>query len=274
MRKEDKDFSGKEFRRSHLSEYSTLRDGVNNKRRVLLCLCFLILLLSVGLVCPYKSYGKIQLPIKIDFKLTQPARPSKPLTLKVAATSRVPFTTGRIILAIPPIGTEPSREIELWSGGSDTPATKTLEHITPALEVGEYRFIVIFEITPQRAGVRTMRVVKKLFVDVRTHAVFSSNVSFTQIKRIELKKELERRGLSNLPDAQLKSLAPDILKKIKELNKLEVVKEPSVPSTDKTIRKKVKEEQSNANQKSFSEPLPSVKPPETNITNEEKGKGY
>jgi len=98
-----------------------------------------------------------------------------------------------------------------------------LEYIIPILPIGKYQFRVTFEFTQQHKESRIMKVGKNLYVDSRTDVILSSNVSFTQIKRIELKNELERRGLSNLPETQQKTLAPDLMRQLDELNKLETV---------------------------------------------------
>jgi len=194
----------------------------------LLSMVLRVIVLGSFLVFPaYKSHAKIQLPAGITLELAEPTTPGQPLIFLVTVTSKIPLSTGSVTLTIPPIGTEPSHNIVLWSGSADAPTTRSLEYTIPALPTGKYEFRVSFQLTPTSEGAGTIRVGQNLYVDARTTSILSSNVSFTQIRRLELKNELERRGLSTMPETQQKALAPDLKRQIEELGRLEIVTPPS-----------------------------------------------
>ncbi len=186
-----------------------------------------LIVLGLFFIFSCETHGKIKLPAEVILELDQPANPGEPLILIVSAISKVPFNSGQITMTLPPTDTEPSRDILLWSGSADNPLTQTIKHNISVLSVGTYQFRVTFEFTPQSNRAQVMRVSKKLYIDIQSDAIQSSNISFTHIKRLELKKELDRRGLSGLPAAQQKTLASDLIKQINELNKLETIPQPS-----------------------------------------------
>ncbi len=117
----------------------------------------------------------------------------------------------------------------------------------PPLPVGRYHFVAILEFTPDRDNAEKLVLSESLYIDVRGDKILSSNVSFRQIERLELYRELEHRvmrslspgsttanakmtaryrelieaanpGLIESEIARLKATDPDVARRIMELN--------------------------------------------------------
>ena len=154
-----------------------------------------------------KSYGKIKLPAEIFIDLVQTDTIGGPAAIIVSASSTIPVSSGVITLKVPQIGTEPDSTEVLWSGTPSGFVTETAEYIVDTLPVGKYRFIAIFEFTPNRENAEKLVLSKSLYLDVRPATILSSNISFNHIKRVELWMELEERVLMNLR-SELKTTGP------------------------------------------------------------------
>ena len=198
-----------------------------------------------------ESHGKIRLPAELFIDLAQTDNVGAPVTIIVSAMSTVPVSSGVITLRVPQIGTEPNSTEVLWSGTPSGFVAETAEYMVDALPVGQYRFIAIFEFTPNRENAEKLVLSKSLYLDVRPATILSSNISFNHIKRVELWMELEERVLMSLrPElattgpktmahkmadiealapgiiaskiAELRVTDPDVARRIMELNPLKV----------------------------------------------------
>ena len=198
-----------------------------------------------------KSHGKIRLPAELFIDLAQTDSIGDPVAIIVSASSLIPLGSGVITLRVPQIGTEPESTEVLWSGTPSGFVAETAEYMVDALPVGKYRFIAIFEFTPNRENAEKLVLSKSLYLDVRLTKILSSNISFNHIKRVELWMELEERVLMSLrPElattgpktmankiadiealapgiiaskiAELRLTDPDVARRIMELNRLKV----------------------------------------------------
>lgn len=189
-----------------------------------------------------KRYGKITVPAEVTMELADSSNPGGPVTILVLASSQIPVGSGAITLKVPPVGEIPAEKLVLWSGAPSDFVTESVEYVIDALPAGEYRFGAIFEFTPDSDNAGTLFASKSLYLDVRPDKILSSNVSFDQIKRIELWNELEQRVRTELRTstrsislqaakpldkdiiasriAELKVSDPEVARRIMELNRV------------------------------------------------------
>lgn len=179
----------------------------------------IIVFLGIGIMST-ELLSKIKLPGEIKITIQENPVYGEPLAINIVAVSKIPFKNGHIEIIIPELGNFSSQKVELWSGNSPNgPMEKHLKYLLPVLSIGEFKLIAYFKFSSLRKGSREMRVSKALYIDVRSDKILSSNISFRQIKRLELNKELERHGLKGLRISEIKKNAPEIAKRILKLNK-------------------------------------------------------
>jgi hypothetical protein len=161
-----------------------------------------------------KLHSKITVPADVSIELASPSNPGGPVTILVSASSKIPVGSGKLTLKVPPVGEVPAGAEVLWS---DTPSdfvAETAEYTVDALPAGKYHFAAIFEFTPDRENAGKLFISKSLYLDVRPETILSSNVSFDQIKRVELWEELEQRVMMDLKadstNVRLKTVSRDI----------------------------------------------------------------
>jgi len=148
----------------------------------------------------------IRLPVDLSISLAEPAVTGAPVTLVVSVSTRVPVGAGTLTLRVPPIDAEPGRTQVLWAGEPANFVMETRECAVGILPLGQYHFAAIFEFGPDAEHVEEAGLSASLYLDVRTTGILSSNVSFDQIKRLELRSELERRiALSLRPELSIAS---------------------------------------------------------------------
>jgi len=161
-----------------------------------------------------KRYGKITVPADVSIDLTSPSNPGGPVVILVSASSQIPIGSGTITLKIPPVGEIPAETLVLWSGTPLDFVAESAEYVLDALPTGKYRFAAIFEFTPDSQNNWELFTSRALYLDVRPDRILSSNVSFEQIKRIELWEELEQRVRMELradsTTRRLKTVARDV----------------------------------------------------------------
>lgn len=159
----------------------------------------------------YDFSGKIRLPADVSIDMVEPIQAAAPITIVVSASSKVPARSGMIMLMVPSIGDDQSREEILWSGNPSDFVSEIVEFTIEALPEGQYRLIAIFRFIPDRAKAKELALSRSLYVDVRPDAILSSNISFTHIKRLELRKELEERVVVDLLKERKQPATPDIV---------------------------------------------------------------
>ena len=196
-----------------------------------------------------KPHGKITVPADVFIDLVSSSNPGGPVAIIVSASSQIPVGSGILTLKVPQIGEFPAGTEVLWSGAPSDFVAETAEYVVDVLPAGKYHFAAIFEFTPDRENAGKLFISKSLYLDVRSETILSSNVSFDQIKRVELWEELEQRVLMDLkagsttvglktvarditaaetldPDiiasriAELRASDPDVARRITELNRV------------------------------------------------------
>jgi hypothetical protein len=196
-----------------------------------------------------RRFGKITVPAEVSLALASSSKPGGPVTILVSASSEIPVRSGTLTLKVPDIGDAPAERQVLWSGTPSDFVAESAEFVIDVLPEGEYHFGAIFEFTPESDTAGELFASKSLYLDVRPDKVLSSNVSFDQIKRVELWNELEQRVLTDLRQdsraaglkataraaetldrdviarriAKLKASDPDVARRIMELNRVKAV---------------------------------------------------
>lgn len=180
----------------------------------------IIVFISIGMMAK-GVYGKTKLPGEIKITIQKDSMPGEPLNINIVAYFKIPFKDGRIELIIPEMENFPSKKVDLWFGDSPNgPMERHLNYLLPVLLPGEFKFIAYLKFFPLREGSREIRASEALYIDVRNDKILSSNISFRQIKRLELKEEIEGRGLTGLSVSEMKKIDSEIAKKIMELSKV------------------------------------------------------
>jgi len=189
-----------------------------------------------------KRHTKITVPSEVSMDLADASNPGGPVTILISASSLIPVGSGAITLKVPPVGEIPAETLVLWSGTPSDFVAESVEYVIDDLPTGEYRFGAIFEFTPDCENAGKLYASKSLYLDVRPDKILSSNVSFDQIKRIELWNELEQRVRTELRTssrsislqavkpldkdiiasriAELRASDPDVARRIMELNRV------------------------------------------------------
>ncbi|MHC4205352.1 MAG: hypothetical protein ACYSTT_11935 [Planctomycetota bacterium] len=189
-----------------------------------------------------KRHTKITVPADVSIDLSETSNPGGPVTFLISASSQIPVGSGVVTLKVPPVGEIPAETLVLWSAAPSDFVAESAEYVIDALPAGEYRFAAIFEFTPDREDAEKLFASKTLYLDVRPDKILSSNVSFDQIKRIELWEELEQRVRMELRTssrsislqaakpldkdfiasriAELRTSDPDVARRIMELNRV------------------------------------------------------
>jgi hypothetical protein len=145
-------------------------------------------------------------PLELSLGLAEPAEAGVPVTLVISVSSWVPVHAGMLTLRVPEMAGEPNRTEVLWAGAAAEGVAETIEYPLGILPPGRHEFAAVFELTPAGENAREITLSQCLYLDVRATAILSSNVSFEQIQRVELRKKLERRiALSLKPELAVAS---------------------------------------------------------------------
>lgn len=208
-------------------------------------------------------YGKLKVPAGLFADLVQPERSGGPVSIIVSASTDIVAGSGVMALRVPSIGVESGRTELLWSGAPSDFIAEAKEYVVGPLPAGRYHFAAIFEFTPDRENAEELVVSESLYLDVRADKILSSNVSFRQLDRVELYRELEQRVLKSLnpglaaadSDAlvryrelmeatnpglirsmitELKTSDPDVARRIMELNSTKAATEPDSDPADRS----------------------------------------
>jgi hypothetical protein len=163
-----------------------------------------------------RPYGKLRVPAGLFVDLVQPERSGGPVSIIVSASTDIIASSGVVTLRVPQIGAEPGRTELLWSGAPSDFIAEAKEYAVGPLPAGRYHFAAIFEFTPDRDNAEELVVSESLYLDVRADRILSSNVSFRQLQRVELYRELEQRVLKSL-DPGLATADSDALARYREL---------------------------------------------------------
>jgi hypothetical protein len=199
-------------------------------------------------------------PLELSLGLAEPAEAGAPVTLVISMSSLVPVSSGALTLRVPEIAGEPNRTEVLWAGTAAEGVAETIQYPVGILPPGRHEFAAILELTPAGDNAQEITLSQCLYLDVRATAILSSNVSFEQIRRVELRQELERRialslkpelavasedavtrelarleaadpGLVDRQIEELKATDPDVARRILALNEQQAEREDA-PATE------------------------------------------
>lgn len=143
-------------------------------------------------------YGKLELPVHISIDLAQTENTGLPVTLVTTVSTELSVRSGTLTLKIPQIDDAPERTQVLWSAGHPGLVAETAEYTLGVLPEGRYQAIAFFEFTLDREGAEKRTLSRSLYLDVRPDTIFSSNVSFRQIDRLALQRDLDERIFTRL----------------------------------------------------------------------------
>lgn len=166
------------------------------------------------------AFGRVKLPAGIKVNVDGASLPGKPIRIRIVTSCKIPFKDGIIELYIPEIPGKPAEKVVLWEGDADASLEKQFSYSLAAIPEGKYRLIASFKFTPRRIGARQVGVARSLYLDSRSAEILSSNVSFGHIKRLELKQEMEKRGLLGLSMEEIKKKDPEIAERILNVNRV------------------------------------------------------
>ncbi len=150
-----------------------------------------------------RPYGKVAVPAELFVDLIHPANTGDPLSILVSASCQVPTSSSLVTLRIPEMGWEPKRTEVLCAGESSDVISESLKHSMPPLPVGRYHFVAVLELTPDREGAQPLVLSESLYLDVRANEMLSSNVSFRQLERVALYRQLQARAVENLSSGSI-----------------------------------------------------------------------
>ena len=174
---------------------------------------------------------KVKLPADLKISLP-PANRGDINTIIVEAKSYIPFKTGNISLDLSSNLENYKQTNILWEGSSDSTLNLTLNYQVALLDTGKYHFRAWFEFISLQE--ETIKISQNLYVNVREADILSSNISFLHIKRIELKKKIEKMGFSNMSIDQIQIYDPDLADEVRNLNKLPTIDNSSAIFIDST----------------------------------------
>ncbi|MBN1972758.1 MAG: hypothetical protein JW787_03915 [Sedimentisphaerales bacterium] len=159
-----------------------------------------------------RPYGKIEIPAEVYVDLIQPENPRKAVEIIISASTAIPARSCRIILITTQAGAETQREEILWSDKPEGLVDKTLLYKAGSLPAGRHQYTAVLEFETEGDNSKMLIASGSLFLDVRPAGILSSNVSFGQIERLELYKELEKRVLVSMKP-QLRNANSKVLDK-------------------------------------------------------------
>jgi hypothetical protein len=204
-------------------------------------------------------------PVELSLGLAEPVEAGAPVTLAVSVSSWVPISSGVLTLRVPEITGEPNRTEVLWAGTAAEGVAEAIQYPAGILPPGRHEFAAILELTPAGDNAQEITLSQCLYLDVRPTAILSSNVSFEQIQRVELRQELERRiALSLTPELavasedavareltrleaadpgivdrrieELKATDPEVARRILELNERQVAPGDEAGTTESALK--------------------------------------
>jgi hypothetical protein len=157
-----------------------------------------------------RPYGKLEIPAEVYVDLLEPENPRKAAEMIISASTAIHVRSGRIILLKSREDSEPESKEILWSGKSDGLIDRTILYKAGLLPEGKYQYTAVLEFETEGNASSQLIAAGSLYLDVKKSGILSSNVSFDQIYRDQLYKELVERVLADMKP-QLKNANSKVL---------------------------------------------------------------
>jgi hypothetical protein len=183
-----------------------------------------IVICTFGLACFTPAYAnKTQLPNEITLKLNHPVASGKPLVITTSLGVRTDFYQGAASLTISPMGQDASTPIEVFGGNGKAGFDFSSEVRLPSLSPGKYRVNGTFLIYRDKKDTSPIRAGTNLYLEIRANQVLSSNISFSHIKRQELKARLdaEQQRHPSTDISTLKTQNPELSRSLDAVNEVQ-----------------------------------------------------
>jgi hypothetical protein len=168
-----------------------------------------------------RPYGKIPPPADVCVSFIESFDVAGEVTVVASASSLVPVDSVVLTLLVPGIGGEQGRQEVLWTGTLLGSTTQTVEHPLGILPTGQYSLSAILEFQTVGDQPQEMALSDSLYLDVRPTGILSSNVSFEQVQRLELRRELERRIVMSMKPKFAVASDKDIADELTRLEAIE-----------------------------------------------------
>jgi hypothetical protein len=159
-----------------------------------------------------RPYGKLEIPAEVFVDLLEPENPRKAVEMIISASTAIPVRSGRIILLKSGEDSQPQSKEILWSIKSVGLIDRTIVYKAGLLPEGKYQYTAVLEFETEGNASRQLIAAGSLYLDVKKSGILSSNVSFDQIYRDQLYKELVERVLTGMKP-QLKNANSEVLDK-------------------------------------------------------------
>jgi len=168
-----------------------------------------------------RPFGKIEIPAEVYIGLVESEKSRNQTKLVISAATLNPTELARIILIKSQTGFEPEHRKTLWADTPDDIVDKTIIYNAGDLPVGKHQYHAVLEFMSGGNNPKLLVSIGSLFLDVRPDEILSSNVSFGQIERLELHKELQKRVMVSmkpqLKNANSKIMAQE-MKALEDIN--------------------------------------------------------
>lgn len=185
-----------------------------------------VVICTVGLACVTTPAlaNKAQSPQRIVLELNESVVSGQSLTLNTSMSAGLDFYRGSVKLLITSAdGTPIGDPIEVFKGGGEA-GFNSLEQVKlPALAPGRYRVQGLFTSFLNKSDLRPTISGSNLYLDVREKQVLSSNVSFAQIKREELKAQMLRLGKTPEDMEVLQQQNPKLFEAVDAANRIQAI---------------------------------------------------
>ena len=225
-----------------------------NKKRQLKKTIWHLSILVLFFVFSFQAYVNSSSLRKLYYvypEIKKTVKHGQPISAQVTVFNLIPFKNGSVKLKLTSLEKDTTEEVELWSGETDSALETKIQHIIPPLSLGKHKAEFIFDFTLKKIP-RGMTLAEKhqkakrlstsgaLYFIVEKEKIHVGNIDFKEVELMILHKELKKRGLGNLSEAEKRKKAPDIMKKVDELmpgaSKRKVIRTPRVKHNVKVKR--------------------------------------
>lgn len=184
-----------------------------------------------NLLIGQETHTKPEVPAKLHLILDTTQK-GPTTTLTVQCSILVKFSAGFLTLELPSDTTiTPGKLLTLWRGKSDSAFGSTFSYQVKLPEEKKSKITAHLEFTTTRG--KLYRVSRSLFTHNTSSGLIYTDISFDQLDRIELKKELQAKGLDGMSIEQIRSRDPDLARKVERINPQRAIEDSEAVKTEK-----------------------------------------